>query len=241
MLNAPMPTVRRIAVAVAVGALAILAHRAPARAAGCPDCNADGSVAINELITGIAIALGDSALAACPSFDGDANGSVTIDELVAGIDAALSGCAATPTPTVSPTPTPLDPGPPPTEPDALLLWLQAGSYGAWAAESAPHQSTGPHGGRVRTFLNPALFDSLTAGQAQHPAGAVAVKELYLNSQRVRGWAVMVKLADDSDGGRNWYWYEYFGSGEPFSGNGLGICTGCHSTGRDYVRIPFPLS
>jgi len=48
--------------------------------------------------------------------------------------------------------------------------------------------------------------------------------------------VMVKLQDDSDGGRGWYWYE----GEGLAGVGLGICTGCHSAGRDLVRIPFPL-
>lgn len=215
-----------------------LAHRSPA-AAACPDCDGDGAVAINELVTGISIALGSTPLASCPSFDANQDGSVSIDELVAGINAALAGCA--PTPTATPTPTVGAPVPVPTEPVALLAWLQAGHYSGWAVESAPHQSAGPHGGRVRTFINPELFASLAAGQAQHPAGAVAVKELYLNSQRVRGWAVMVKLADDSDGGRNWYWYEYFGSGDPFSGTGLGVCTGCHSTGRDYVRIPFPLS
>jgi len=227
--------------AAALLALLLLAPIARA-AAACPDCDGDGVVTIDELIAGIGIALGGRPLADCPSFDVDGGGTVTVDELVLGINAALIGCGGTPspTPTAAPTPTHLDPGPPPTAPDALLAWLQAGNYDAWAAESAPHQSTGPHGGRVRTFINPTLYDSLTAGQAQHPAGAAAVKELYLNSQRVRGWAVMVKLDDDSDGGRNWYWYEYFGSGDPFSGNGLGICTGCHSTGRDYLRIPFPL-
>jgi hypothetical protein len=93
---------------------------------------------------------------------------------------------------------------------------------------------------VRTFLNPAIFASLSAGDPQHPAGAAAVKELYFNGATVRGWAVMVKLQADSDLGRGWYWFESFGSGEPLEGVGIGVCTGCHSAGRDFVRIPFPL-
>lgn len=225
----------RPALIATVAAALLLPVAAPA---GCPDCDGDGRVTINELITGIAIALGSAELARCPAFDGDGNGAVSIDELIAGIGAALDGCddATTPTPTASPMPTP----PPPTEPDALLRWLQAGGYIDWAAESASHPSAGPHGGRVRTFLNPELFASLAAGEAQHPAGAAAVKELYFNGDTVRGWAVMVKLQADSDRGRGWYWYETFGSGAPLEGVGLGTCTGCHSAGRDFVRIPFPL-
>src|SRR5512143_1632100 len=90
--------------------------------AACPDCDGDGSVAINELITGIGIALGSTPLGVCPTFDRDADGVVAIDELVAGIGAALDGCedAATPTPSPSQGPTPM--GLPPTEPVALLTW-----------------------------------------------------------------------------------------------------------------------
>ncbi|MBX3026621.1 hypothetical protein KF840_17075 [bacterium] len=224
---------------VAAATALLLPAAAPA---ACADCDGDGRVTINELITGIAIALGSSELASCPAFDGDGNGTVSIDELIAAIGAALDGCddatapTSTPTPTVAPTPA----APPPSDPDGLLRWLQAGSYLDWAAESAPHPSAGPHGGRVRTFLNPELFASLDAGEAQHPAGAAAVKELYFNGDTVRGWAVMVKLQADSDRGRGWYWYETFGSGAPLEGVGLGTCTGCHSAGRDFVRIPFPL-
>ncbi|HSQ00607.1 MAG TPA: hypothetical protein VL049_25570 [Candidatus Dormibacteraeota bacterium] len=217
--------------------LAVLLTPASSPAA-CPDCDGDGRVAVHELITGIGIALGSTPLERCPTFDRDADGAVAIDELVAGIGAALDGCeeGATPSPTPSPTP----PGPPPSEPAALLTWLQAGSYLGWEAESAPHPSAGPHGGRVRTFLNPAIVASLSAGDAHHPAGAAAVKELYFNGEEVRGWAVMVKLQADSDRGRGWYWYEGSGSGPPLEGVGIGVCTGCHSAGRDFVRIPFPL-
>ena len=226
-------TTRRLRLAACA---ALLSMPLPA-AAACPDCDGDGKVAIHELVTGIGIALGTAGLDRCPTFDADADGSVSIDELVAAIAAALEGCDEPATPAPTATATPL--AAPPTEPEALLAWLQAGNYLGWAAES-PHQSAGPHGGRVRTFLDPTLFASLEAASGSHPAGAAAVKELYFNGDTVRGWAVMVKLQADSDEGRGWYWYETFGTGAPLEGVGLGICTGCHSTGRDFVRIPFPL-
>src|SRR5262249_49329714 len=63
------------------------------RAQECPgDCNLDGTVAINELITGIDMALDRSSTAACPSLDQDSNGKVEIDSLVAAVDASVHGC-----------------------------------------------------------------------------------------------------------------------------------------------------
>jgi hypothetical protein len=67
----------------------------PTAPATCPgDCSGDGTVAINELITGVNIALGSATLDACPPF-GDCNGdgSVAINELIAAVNAALGGCA----------------------------------------------------------------------------------------------------------------------------------------------------
>lgn len=237
-------TLDRLLRAAPALALALALAAGPA-AAACPDCNGDGTVTIDELVTGIGIALGGTSLDACPAFDRNADGAVSIDELVIAITAALDGCETTVTPSPSPSPSPSptaspDASLPPTEVAALRAWLQAGSYLDWSAESGPHPSAGPHGGKVRTFLNPALFASLSAADVQHPAGAAAVKELYFSGETVRGWAVMVKQQADSDRGRGWYWFEDFGSGNPFAGVGLGACTGCHSAGRDFVRIPFPL-
>lgn len=232
--------------------LALLCAGAPARAAraqvNCTDCNGDGASTIGDLVIGVSVALGSRPASACPSFDRNGDGAVAIDELISALNDALDGCTvASPTPTgtvvsATPTPTPTTaaaPGAPP-EPTALRAWLQAGTYLGWRAESAAHPSAGPHGGRVRTFLNDPLFDSLDAGRSAHPAGAVAVKELYGGGSTIIGWAVMIKVDEDSADGRGWYWYEAFGTGAPYSGVGLTICTGCHAQGRDYVRIPFPL-
>ena len=60
---------------------------------GCAgDCNGDGMVPVNELITGVNIALGNAAVDACPAFDRDGNGQVAVNELIAAVNAALSGC-----------------------------------------------------------------------------------------------------------------------------------------------------
>lgn len=224
----------RVIASLVAGAAMLALLASPARAQGCPECNGDGEVAINELITGIAIALGERPLDDCPAMDGDGDGSLSIAELITAISVALaSACEAGATPSPTATPAPI-----PTAAVALRDWLRAGTYLGWAAESAPHASTGPHGGYVRTYLNDVLFDSLSAGNAAHPTGAVAVKELYFSRPEgpVREWAVMIKLDDDSDLGRNWYWYEGVG----LAGAGLSICTGCHAAGKDFVLIPFPL-
>ena len=75
------------------------AHAAVALPACVGDCNSDGSVTVDELVTGVNIALGTAGLDRCPAFDSSQDDDVTVDELVAGVKAALSGC---PGPTGSP-------------------------------------------------------------------------------------------------------------------------------------------
>lgn len=70
------------------------------------DCDEDGSVAVNELVLGVNIALGSAEISACPSFD-DGEGMVTIDRLIAAVNNALCGCGGCGTPASgTPTPTP---------------------------------------------------------------------------------------------------------------------------------------
>jgi hypothetical protein len=56
------------------------------------DCDGDGEVAINELILGVSIALGNQPLDACPAFDPSGNGRVEINELINAVGNALNGC-----------------------------------------------------------------------------------------------------------------------------------------------------
>jgi 6-phosphogluconolactonase (cycloisomerase 2 family) len=85
------------------------AQSAPSSSSGCAgDCDGDGRVAINELIAGVSIALGDQPLSQCAAFDTSGDGLVAIDEIIAAVDNALGGCVvrATPTPTAMSSATP---------------------------------------------------------------------------------------------------------------------------------------
>jgi hypothetical protein len=56
------------------------------------DCNGDGLIAVDELVRGVNIALGNSLLSTCPQFDDDGDGRVSVDELILSVAAAVHGC-----------------------------------------------------------------------------------------------------------------------------------------------------
>jgi hypothetical protein len=62
----------------------------PERCAG--DCNGDGSVTVNELITGVNLVLDGASPEACAALDRDGNDEVSIGELIQGVNRALAGC-----------------------------------------------------------------------------------------------------------------------------------------------------
>lgn len=71
------------------------ASATPTSPAGGPctgDCDGDGAVAIDELITLVNIALDLAALAQCPVADANGDGAIAIDELIAAVRHALDGC-----------------------------------------------------------------------------------------------------------------------------------------------------
>lgn len=134
----------------------------------------------------------------------------------------------------------------PSSPSALNAWLHTGAYKSYPHESAPHVSSGPHASEVQVYLTPNLDTSLQAGDAQHPSCSAAIKEFYGKGGGggLTGWAVSVKLAPASSGGQNWYWYEIFsttpGASPSSSGDGISVCTGCHSQGKDFILTTYPL-
>ena len=56
------------------------------------DCDHNGTVTIDELISGVDIALGTSPLASCLSLDTNGDGQVSIDEIIQAVTAALTSC-----------------------------------------------------------------------------------------------------------------------------------------------------
>ena len=88
---------RLLGFVVFVGAVAFLGLTTSGAAQALPcvgDCNGNGEVVINELITGVNIAVGSARLDQCPTFDRNGSGEVEINELIQGVNAALNGCAA---------------------------------------------------------------------------------------------------------------------------------------------------
>jgi RHS repeat-associated protein len=82
------------------------------------DCNSSSDVTVDELITGVNIALGALALDQCEAFESNTDGVVTVDELITAVNNALVGC--TPEPTKTPTP-PLVTVPPSTATPTVTL------------------------------------------------------------------------------------------------------------------------
>ncbi len=91
-----------IGLSAALGVLLGTVRSVPAQP--CPgDCNGNGEVTIDELITLVDLALGTSD-ASCPNGDGNGDETITINELLEAVNAALRGCGGvTPVPTATPT------------------------------------------------------------------------------------------------------------------------------------------
>lgn len=58
------------------------------------DCNGDGQVTVDEIVTMVNIALGNATITSCPNGDFDGGGTVTVDEIITALNLALDGCPA---------------------------------------------------------------------------------------------------------------------------------------------------
>ena len=70
-------------------------NRAWAQVGTCTgDCNHDDRVAVDELVTGVNMALGTMPLDRCPDLDADGDDDVAVAELIAAVNNALGGCGS---------------------------------------------------------------------------------------------------------------------------------------------------
>ncbi len=114
---------------------------------------------------------------------------------------------------------------------ALVQLVESKEYQSWKSEPAAHPSSGPHG-TVRTFVNDTLYRSMKAGNTKHPQGSIAVKELFKGTE-LNGWAVDVKRDDST-----WVFYEGFlpALNEYYFAGPGNLCSNCHESGGDFVRV-----
>ena len=117
----------------------------------------------------------------------------------------------------------------------IAAFLREGTYKGWATESAVHDSTGPHG-KVRSFYNSKLAQSLADQNPVHPVGSISVKELYeTDGATLNGYALEAKTIDET-GGNAWLWFEGFSPKfNEYYGQGLSTCTDCHRDGIDFIK------
>jgi hypothetical protein len=76
------------------GDISSLLNGLPPRTLCTGDCNERGSVALDELVLVVNVALGRQPVEACVAADPNGEATVTIDEVIEAVDNALSGCAA---------------------------------------------------------------------------------------------------------------------------------------------------
>lgn len=123
------------------------------------DCDASTDVTVDELLTGIAIALGARPAGDCPPFDEDGDGQVIVTEIVTAVNASLMGCPAPPataTPSATPTATASSTPIPNEAPQVLPANVYIGSPGAEIRY--PIKATDPDGDALQF-----LADSLPEG------------------------------------------------------------------------------
>jgi hypothetical protein len=131
---------------------------------------------------------------------------------------------------------------------ALLAYLNSGDYKNFPVSDERHPSAGPHD-EVRVFYNQIVADSLAAGNEEHPAGSMIVKEQFkAGDEEPYGWSVSIKTHETGMAGKGWYWVEYLDRNDVANvvpkdplkdGNGASECAGCHTLGKDFVRSNFP--
>jgi hypothetical protein len=58
------------------------------------DCDGKGNVTVDEIITLVNIALGDTPVTTCEAGDANHDGQITIDQIITAVNNALSGCGS---------------------------------------------------------------------------------------------------------------------------------------------------
>jgi hypothetical protein len=81
----------RLLAASALGLLAALGAPANASAQCVGDCDGNGSVTVDEIVTMVNAAL-SGGTGGCDAGDADGNGAITVDEIVSAVNNALNGC-----------------------------------------------------------------------------------------------------------------------------------------------------
>jgi len=121
----------------------------------------------------------------------------------------------------------------PTEAEAFWDKIHAQGYRTW--NRAPgyevrRPSAAAHGDSVDVYVNTVIVATLASGgnPSAWPQGSIIVKDGFQN-----GAQTLVAAMEKRSGG--WYWAEYETGGRILASGSPTGCTGCHSSGSDFVR------
>lgn len=100
-----MERMRRIILAAGM----VMALASPGHATCAGDCSGNGEVTVEELLSGVEIALGYGSVGQCGALDVGDYGRISIDELIGAVNGHLTQCSGVPAGTSTPTATPSRP------------------------------------------------------------------------------------------------------------------------------------
>ena len=96
----------------------------------------------------------------------------------------------------------------------------------------------PHGLLLTTYVNPAAFEAIEAGETT-PPGSILVKENYLPDGTFDANTVMYKVSGYNPGHNDWYWLKVLADGTVAKEGQVMGCQDCHVDARDYIFGPQP--
>jgi len=171
------------------------------------DCNRDGQVTIEEIVTAVNIALQLADSGVCPQADADGNGDVTVDEIIRAVNNALGGC---PVERILP-------------PDYAQTFMEVRN----CRLSIEHE-----GYYIRVLTDPGSAQPYREQVPSLPVGSIVVKEEFTRSDcrpdSIARWSVMRKEPPGFDPqAGDWQWQRISKDGTIIA-NGKATCIGCHA-------------
>ena len=164
------------------------------------DCDGDGQVTVDEIITGVNIALGTRPLSDCRVFDRNGSGEVEIDELIAAVGFALGGCPVVPTATLTATAAPSATSTPTVTPSGTATAVPASatptpSATLTATETAtPPEPTATQPEPTATEVEPTATGTAVPTDTPVAPTATPTQDGTVDSQFVAGRATLIANA-----------------------------------------------
>lgn len=124
----------------------------------------------------------------------------------------------------------------------LVSFLKGNEYKNWT--NFPAVRTTEDHGKIRTYFNSKLKDSLTAAKDEHDVGSIAVQEVYKSDgTTLDGYSVLAKHKA-GEGKDTWFFYQVTGAPDFADVKAYGVgapsdCVSCHKSGTDFISSSLP--